>query len=363
MYNPLYANKMNVQHNSKKGCLMSDYKRLVQNGKDVTALAKKPTAIIVVIVLGAANAVMIVVNTIFPGDILSRPTVYVIVGSCVALTLLISVPFYCIYMIKRLRNYIIDKNIVEQINKTHDENTKTMDKLSDLTAQLHSCIKSSEKLSEHIDICPRIVEHNIVEKSYIIQNVSDYYKLLKEARQRAVSGTVRLMDFSTMPHNHDLHEKNNERSDYYLNEVEFWKSHKDVQIYRIVTIHSVKKLINTRTLIENLEKSKLDNFHLACLDIDNFSNSRLHEVVGMQLINDEVILMDFRYARANSTNGFNKPLYIKSKETSDFFSNYYKFLWNEIANNNRGWILYNGETGVHSDFDYIFKSIEYKLTT
>jgi hypothetical protein len=287
----------------------------------------------------------------------------------------ISAPVFIMYNIKGLRRFIIDEKIEDKNFILSENISNSTNNLQKLTKKLDDFIDHDEnhikKIRTHIDECPRITRDNFVSKSYMINEIAEYYKHLTKARQKADNGKVYLTSFSTRIYATD----NKERNDYYLNDFELIKN-KECQVYRIVTVHSSEKLIYLRELFDDAVKHKSEKYNLAYLDIEEFSdgtNNKLPDIVGMQIIGDEIFIMDFRYARALTRIGFKKLLYMESKETADMCREYYEMIWKEISVSNesdtdksyhryKGYILYDGTTqSVHKNIDVIWEEIENKI--
>jgi len=284
-------------------------------------------------------------------------------------------PVYIIHNIKGLRRFIIDEKTEENNLKLSVNIYNSTNNLQKLTNKLDDFIDKNEnhinKIKTHIDECPRVTRDNFVSKSYMINDSTTYYKHLTKARQKADNGKIYLTSFSTRIYATE----NKERNDYYLNDFELIKS-KECQVYRIVTVHSSEKLIYLRGLFDDAIKHKSEKYNLAYLDIEEFSdgnNNKLPDIVGMQIIGDEVFIMDFRYARALTIIGFKKTLYMESKETADMCREYYELIWKEISVSNesdtdksyhryKGYILYDGITqSVHKNIDAVWEEIESKI--
>jgi len=236
-------------------------------------------------------------------------------------------------------------------------------KLGNLTNQLEESIKRCGVLTTHIEDCPRLPGQNIVEKSYLMSK-SDFFKCLDKARNQASDNTeIRLMNFARSITKQKKEIDNVEQ--YYENEIDYCNKNRDkVTLYRIVSIHTKDKFDYCIKLANEAWEKKLPNLNLAYLYIDDF-NEKLPKITGVQIIgDDEVILMDPRHARPSNTN-FLPPIFLKSKEIADIYSEYYKKLWDEIEAYHRQWpnnkinnegyighILY-GENGIAPDSVWI----------
>jgi hypothetical protein len=219
----------------------------------------------------------------------------------------------------------------------------------------------------HINDCPRI--DNLVKKSCLIENIDEYYQHLTNARKRANKKDVYFTSFSTRPYKAD----NESRREFYKNDIDFIKD-KECEVYRLVTVHSHEKLLFLKELVADAVNSKSLKYYLAYLNIKEFSDDKLPEIVGMDIIGNEVIIADFRYARALRENAFEEPIYIESEEIADKFRRYYEKIWDDIKKSSdenntpaarrryKGYILYDGlNRRVHENIENIWKEIEEKI--
>jgi hypothetical protein len=280
-------------------------------------------------------------------------------------------PVLIIHLVKSLRRVIGDEENAEKNAKLYDDLRGAANSLKLSTEKLDESIKKNEYYLEkvirpHFDDCPRI--ENLVRRSHLINDVDEYYQHLKKARENADEKDVFLTNFLTKPYVID----NKYREEYYSTNIDFVKYAK-CNVYRIVTVHSQEKLKFLKKLVEEAKESNSVKYNLAYLDIEKFSDETgdtLPGIVGMDIIEDKVIFMDFRYARALRKNDrFESPLYIESEGIADICRKYYGMVWNEIIdetsvsrNRHKGYLLYNGSTRtVHKDIDKIWKEIEDKI--
>jgi hypothetical protein len=281
-------------------------------------------------------------------------------------------PIFIMHTVKGLRGFITDK-------ESEDEKTKLIEKLGELSnkfetasARLDKSIGQNEDYFKvaisHIDNCPSA--NNIIRKSYMINDISEYYQHLTNARMKANNKNIYVSNFSTKPYESD----NKAREEYFKNDIDFIRDN-ECHVYRIVTVHSYEKLLFLKELFDDAVNSKSDKYSLAYLDIEKFSDDKLPDIVGMDIIGNEVIMMDFKYARALREYGYNEPLYIESEELADIFREYYEKIWTDISISSnkdenttnkrnrryKGYILYNGLLGcIHKDIDEIWKELESK---
>jgi len=271
---------------------------------------------------------------------------------------------------KCLRRFIIDEEIENNNIELSKELSELASSLKMSTEKFDEFLNRNEKYfkvtEKHMDDCRKI--NTIVKKSYMINDVDEYYQQLKKARENADEKEVYLTNFSTKPYKRD----NKYRDDYYSTNIDFVKNAK-CNVYRIVTVHTREKLEFLQKLVDDAIESDSAKYNLAYLDIERFSNETgdtLPGIVGMDIIEDEVIIMDFKFARALKKNDvFENPLYIESERIADMCRKYYEAIWNEISNETliskrkyQGYVLYNGPTRkVHEDIDNIWKEIESKI--
>jgi len=279
-------------------------------------------------------------------------------------------PVLAIPYVKGLRGLVIDEDIEKKNMELSEKLCTITNNLQESTAICHESIGKNEKYFDmsikHMGDCRKI--NNIVRKSYMIKNVDEYYQHLKKARENADGKDVYLTHFSTKHYIID----NKNRDEYYSTNIDFIK-HTRCDVYRIVTVHTQEKLEFLQKLVNDAKKSEAANYYLAYLNIERFSDENgdmLPGIVGMDIIENEVIIMDFRYARALKKNDiFENPLYIESEEIADMCRAYYKEIWDEISEETpasrrryKGYVLYNGALRKpHEDIDTIWKEIESKI--
>jgi len=245
----------------------------------------------------------------------------VILGVSVTIAILfIALPFFWIFM-------------AVKYDKLH-----LINNLRELSAQLKGNLENCEKLTTHIENCPRNIDHNMIEKSYLMSK-SEFFNYLKKAREQTQTREhteIRLMNFTK-----SITKQKNEiesAEQYYKNEIDFYYDNRDkVTVYRIISIHTKEKFCDFMRLAKEALDKELPNYNLAYLDIDNF-NEKLPKITGVQLIGeDELILMDPTQARISSTN-FLEPIFIKNKEIAEKYRDYYVKLWDEITAYHRLWL-------------------------
>jgi len=190
--------------------------------------------------------------------------------------------------------------------------------------------------------CIHIDESSVVRFKFI--EASDFYDYLDYARKNAKK-RVYLTNFSIIPY--EIETKNS----YFRKELSYcrslYKQNHEAKIKRIITIHTKDKLQLYKKIIKKMVDNDIKNFNLAYLHIDNFDETAyLPGVIGIQIIDDDVIIMDPRIARIGQDE---PPILIQNPQIAAVFKEYHKKLWKEIEGSNgpeeRGCILYCGDYG------------------
>jgi len=187
-----------------------------------------------------------------------------------------------------------------------------------------------------------IDKNSIVIFKYIDANA--FYGYLDRARKEA-NKNVYLTNYSIIPY------KSENKNSYFKKELTYcnslYRKNHEAKIKRIITIHNQEKLTLYRNIIKKMINNDVRNFNMAYLHINNFAETDyLHGVIGIQIIDDEVFIMDPRIARIEQDR---PPILIQNKQIADFFNEYHTKLWEEIKNSDdpkeRGCILYCGDYG------------------
>jgi len=263
-------------------------------------------------------------NFLFDDTIqLTNDNLFKITAFSVGITLLFALALFCIGTMKQFRGLILRDNM-EELNK--------------ITNQLK---QSSDSIADNV-----LSENNIVIESYIINDISTFFNKLIEVREKVQKNrNIRLMSFALNPNEEEYKDKDGVKT-YYNSELLFCNENKDMAVYKIVSIHTEKKLISCQNLVRKAEEMKLRNFNLAYLKLNKFGNHP-PEIIGLDIIGDVVFLMNPEYARITSESDW-VSLYIKSPSVSEIYRNYHKALWKTIkhdASKKCGLILYEGEGG------------------
>jgi len=197
--------------------------------------------------------------------------------------------------------------------------------------------KLTEELKEITSkLC--IVEDNknisFIERATLIMSKADFFKELDSARN-SVSGVtdIRLMNFSKTIQEQD--EEENIKK-YYQQEIDFYREKNTVNLFKIVSIHTKEKLKECLNLAKAAEKEGLENFNLAYLNIEKFGDVTLPKIIGVQIIDDNVIFMNPTSARIDTQD--NQAVLIKSKLISQIYCEYHKKVWEGIENYHKQWL-------------------------
>jgi len=211
---------------------------------------------------------------------------------------------------------------IAYINTHHDR-----DKLTGELKEIADKINASKNLFE------KIKSHLIVRESKLIENKNDFFDDLETARKNAPDNTeIRIMNFTMTI----KEQKEKNARDYFEKEIDFYYKRNNVKLFKIVSIHTKEKF---KECWELLKKAKgLENFHLAYLNIKEFNNNILPKITGVQIINDVVILMHPTSARID-TPDHRKPIFIKSEEIAEIYSDYHRKIWEEIEDYHNQWLV------------------------
>jgi hypothetical protein len=309
----IIRNWRRTENNSEKGKKIQDK---ILKEADILLMTLKPIAVLITIFLIILPFVLPIVLNYLKIESLSNTHIF-IMGVSVTIVMLIFVfPAFYIFMAAKY--------------DTQELTTK----LNDLTVQLEKSLEHCKYLTNHIEDCPRYSGQNIVEKSVLLSE-NDFFKYLDKARnQDSDNVEIRLTNFARSIEAQKKIE--NGAKKYYEDEINFcYNKINKIKLYRIVSIHTKDKFKDCIKLAKEAWEKKLPNYNLAYLHIDDF-NEKLPKITGVQIINDEVILMDPIVARISNTK-FREPIFIKSKKIADIYSDYYTELWEEIAVYHRQW--------------------------
>ena len=317
-----------------------------ERNKVVLDIITKGASLILIVISIVIYVAGPFVSYLFQGA-LSHEELFKITSISAIIILIFAVILYCMGTMKKFRELALCDNIIE---------------LNELSTMLNNNLETSDKLASHIRKCLNTTNENLVIESYIIYKISDYYIRLKKVREDTEDHrSIRLMNFSTLPASRNKSYTKDEISvkKYFNKELMFCKNKPESNVYKIVTIHTKEKLEECRNLVNGANKMKLHNFHLAYLNIDKFNND-LPELIGADIIGDEVFLMNPKYARITPKSNW-AAIYMKSPIIAEKLGEYHHALWEEITDG-RGYILYDGEKDIiNPDIEDYWKKIEKRL--
>ncbi|MCL2801215.1 MAG: hypothetical protein FWD28_05615 [Treponema sp.] len=252
---------------------------------------------------------------------------FIINFTCAAAVLIVSIILFFIGTMKKFHDFILRNHLTE---------------LNNLSAKLNSNISVSKEMIKNIENSKYYMDN-----PKIINDDEMFFKYLNRAQNNIDSGSIRLTNFSKMLINDEECGRDgiNNINDYFNKILKTYKEKTNkIAVYNIVSIHTLEKLNECKRLVEKANAMKLANFHLAYLYIEEDFENNLPNVIGVQIIGDEVLLMHPQFARLSNNADNEKAIHIKSKVIADMYKNYYKLLWNEIkVNKKRGFLLYDGE--------------------
>jgi len=302
----------------------------------------------------------IILNIVVKHNYISTGFLIFLYLFCALFSAVIAVAIFLFPAIPALRNYFIDDNTIKELydssvkNKEITNNLENIfngvsENLKNITIQLGDItythdenMTKSNKIIEHFHTCS-------VGRFKLIL-AEDFFNHLDYARINAKQKLF-LTSFSTK-----IYRAN---KNFLNDEVDYCRNKKNTsQVRRIITIHSEMKFILYKNMIENIGEP-VDNLKIAYLDIDNLEDVNIPRIIGLQIIDDEVFIMNPLTARIVNPQRYdpNKIIIINDKETSEIFEKYYIELWDEIESSSekdsieykkshigyKGYILYDGE--------------------
>jgi len=263
---------------------------------------------------------------LFNKEPLSQELNYAIIFAVLGVTMLIALPI--IVWINSRRNR--DK-LTKELKETTDRLTKELKETTDkLTRELK---ETTDKLKITNELVEKIKASSVIKKSEIIENKDDFYSALESAR-RTVSENkgIRLMNFEQTIQEQEA----DDTGRYDRWEIEFCHEREDVQLFEIVSIHTRDKFKECLKLAIEAEWNKLDNFHLAYLHLENFEEGTPPRIIGVQIIDNTVILMNPISGQIGAT-AKRETLFMESKEIAEIYSEYYGEVWEEIRAHHKNW--------------------------
>jgi len=276
---------------------------------------------------------------IFNCEPLSKSLSFVMFCAIVGVSFIFVIP--CIFFINIDKRNMLSAELNRLIKNTSDNLSTNVKNLND----------TSDNLSSKIENIP---QSGIIQRSDELKSTIAFYKHLNKARNRIQESEDKKVIIRLTNYANTIIEENDAKN-YFENEIKFCNDKNSVQVFKIISIHTKKKFKQCKKLVDDAMTFQLTNFHLAYININEFNNDRLPKIIGAQIIEDEVILMDPSFARIDHGSLDRNPIFIKSSIIADMYFNYHEQLWSEIAKYHAnpdgyknydgysGYILYDGE--------------------
>lgn len=173
----------------------------------------------------------------------------------------------------------------------------------------------------------------------ILNTYDDFYSKLTKSRQSA-KNKVLLTQLDPWPPSNYGDEGTREA--YFDGDVSYFKTHPNVNVYRILSIETEEKLKWVQSLIESTKD--LPNLFLAYINIDKIENSvPFPKLLSLQIIdNEEVFFLNPQYSYM--PRAYKTCYYIKNKDISEIYVSYYEKIWTVLSEkNDHGCILKDGK--------------------
>jgi hypothetical protein len=304
----------------------------------------------------------IIFNVIVRHKHISQWLVIVSYLLCALFSAFIAAIFFLFPAIPTLRRYFIDDNIMKEYNENSVRNKDVTERLDliigDISCNLQNTTDNlagrlmmiADTLNENITASNKLINHfaSCSVGRFKLILAENFFNYLDHARLNATR-RVFLTSFSTRVYRPN--------KDFLNEEIDYCRKFK-AQVRRIITIHSEEKLNIYKSMIERITKP-VDNLKIAYLQIDEFDDAKLPGIIGVQIIDKEVFIMNPMTARIKNPlkNDPNKLIIINDEDAAEIFEAYYEKLWNEIESSSekgcidfkkdyigyKGYILYDGE--------------------
>ena len=210
----------------------------------------------------------------------------------------------------------------------------------------------TDKLVISKDHLEEIKGFSLIKKAELIKSKADFFKVLDKARKSTPENgntEIRLMNFAKTIQEQQKEE--NARK-YYKQEIDFCQERRDVKLFKIVSIHTKEKFIECWKMAKEAEKNELENFYLAYLHMSDFEEVTLPKIIGVQIIDDNVIFMHPTSARIDTAD-HREPIFIQSKEIAEIYSDYHRELWKEIKKYHKQWLARDLKDEEKKEYGYI----------
>jgi hypothetical protein len=283
------------------------------------------------------------------------------------ISLIIAIPIFLIPILPSLRKYLISDTI---INNLHESSANNKDLAHSLTKNNNSLSDSLKKVTDNLKASDEIVSYLKQSSGKVkITESRRFFAELDYARKNA-SKRVLLTSFSKQIYRSNSNESNIDSLKKEINQCR----ESSYPCKKIITLHTKEKFEAYKNVIENI-KEPVD-WKVAYLEIHKIEDAKLPRIIGFQIIDDTVIIMDPLVARVTNPekNDGCKIIVINSEEAADVFEKYYNKLWEQIESSSepnkidyktphkghKGYILYDGDE--YSASPEIWETIEKQIS-
>jgi hypothetical protein len=285
----------------------------------------------------------------------------------ILVSLIIAIPIFLVPSLPELRKYLISDTI---INNIHESSANNKDLAHSLTQNNNSLSDSLKKVTDDLIASNEIVNYlrQSSDKIRIIES-RQFFTELDYARKNA-SKRVLLTSFSKKIYRSNSNKSNNDSLEKEINQCR----ESSYPCKKIITLHTKEKFETYKNVIENIKEPVA--WKVAYLDINKIEDAKLPRIIGFQIIDDTVIIMDPLVACVTDPEKNNdyKIMVINNKDAADVFEKYYEKLWEQIESSSepniidyktphkghKGYILYDGDE--YSASPEIWKTIEDRIS-
>ena len=168
----------------------------------------------------------------------------------------------------------------------------------------------------------------------VLQTYDDFYSKLTKCR---LSSKSELLLTQLDPWPPSTYGDEGTRKSYFDNDVSYFKTHPNVNVYRIISIETKEKLQWVRELIESTKD--LPNLYLAFVNIKNIVNSvPFPKMLSLQIVDgEEAFLLNPQYSYM--PRAYKPCYYIKNGSVVQIYVDYYKKIWDVLCKSDDSGII------------------------
>lgn len=190
--------------------------------------------------------------------------------------------------------------------------------LKEINSKIEQIVPTVTNLSTEI----RNINNASIE--ILTQHEDFYYKLTKCRLCAKTEVLLTQLD----PHPPESYEDESKRKSYFASDIEYARTHSNVNIKRILSIETEAKMKWVRDLIEATKD--LPNLFLAFVNIDNIAKERpFPKMLSLQIIDkEEVFVLNPQYSYMPKS--YQPCFYLKNKDVAQIFADYHAAIWREL---------------------------------